>query len=219
MSKYVIYTRVSTLHQGETHLGLSSQRRECEHYVAQKKAVIVAILEEVKSGSHKSVRPVVQEAIRLCKQHNAILLVSRLDRLGRSQVFLSSLKHEKIAIESAENGEMTAVVFGMMSVLAEAELEMISERIKAGLRQAKLKGKTLGKTSFGDHAQDGNKKRHEEAIKRHETVLVILSESRNATPPESYSQIASKLERFKITDGGKKYTPEKLIKLKQKYIN
>ncbi len=85
------------------------------------------------------------------------IMVWSVDRLGRSLKDLVEIMGEinaagcelyihKQAIDTATpQGRM---MFGLISVFAEFEREMIRERVKSGLREAKNKGKKLGRKPF-----------------------------------------------------------------------
>ena len=83
-----------------------------------------------------------------------VLVVWRLDRLGRSLSFLieliEKLRNEGAGFESLSDGINTAsaggkLVFHIMGALAEFERSLISERSKAGMQAARRRGKHLGR--------------------------------------------------------------------------
>lgn len=82
------------------------------------------------------------------------LVVWKLDRLGRSLAFLITLIEQfadaGVQFQSLQDGIDTTtsagkLVFHMMSVLAEFERTLISERTKAGMAAARQRGKHLGR--------------------------------------------------------------------------
>lgn len=83
-----------------------------------------------------------------------ILVVWKLDRLGRSLGFLCSLIEElgkqKTGFISLTDGIDTAtsggkLVFHIMGALAEFERDLIRERTKAGMHAARTRGKHVGR--------------------------------------------------------------------------
>ena len=64
--KYVIYKRVSTRRQGNSGLGLEAQEKVVADYLKGKDHKIIENLTEVESGRKKA-RPVLAEALKLCK--------------------------------------------------------------------------------------------------------------------------------------------------------
>ena len=92
MERFVIYTRVSTKSQGKSGLGLEAQQRDIQLYLDNYAAdhEILGELQEIESGS-KSSREKLQEAVELAKAEDAVLLVSKLDRLSRDVEFIAGL--------------------------------------------------------------------------------------------------------------------------------
>jgi DNA invertase Pin-like site-specific DNA recombinase len=83
-----------------------------------------------------------------------VLVVWKLDRLGRSLGFLCELVErmgkQGIGFQSLTDGIDTAtsggkLVFHIMGALAEFERDLIRERTKAGMNAAKKRGKHLGR--------------------------------------------------------------------------
>ncbi|CAG2162064.1 unnamed protein product [Oppiella nova] len=98
-------------------------------------------------------RPGLQQAMDIL-QPGDTLIVWRLDRLGRSLVQLvehvSSLGNQGIEFKSLTESIDTAspggkLLFHMIAALAEFERSLISERTKAGMAAAKLRGKHIGR--------------------------------------------------------------------------
>jgi DNA invertase Pin-like site-specific DNA recombinase len=82
------------------------------------------------------------------------LVVWKLDRLGRSLTHLidvvNELDHRRIGLislsESINTGSPGGVlVFHIMAALAEFERALISERTKAGMQSARLRGRHVGR--------------------------------------------------------------------------
>lgn len=83
-----------------------------------------------------------------------VLVVWKLDRLGRSLSFLIELiekmKNDGAGFESVSDGIDTTtaggkLVFHIMGALAEFERSLISERSKAGMQAARRRGKHIGR--------------------------------------------------------------------------
>ncbi len=83
-----------------------------------------------------------------------MLVVWKLDRLGRSLSFLieliEKLRNEGAGFESLSDGINTTsaggkLVFHIMGALAEFERSLISERSKAGMQAARRRGKHIGR--------------------------------------------------------------------------
>ena len=85
---------------------------------------------------------------------NDVLVVWKLDRLGRSLRFLCELSEDlaqrNIGLHSICDGINTTtssgkLVFHIMGALAEFERSLISERTKAGMAAAKMRGVHVGR--------------------------------------------------------------------------
>lgn len=92
MERFVIYTRVSTKSQGKSGLGLEAQRRDIDLYLQNYAPAheIIGNYKEVVTGA-KADREELNKAINLARSKNAILLVSKLDRLSRDVEFIAGL--------------------------------------------------------------------------------------------------------------------------------
>ena len=97
-NKYVIYTRgIVTGKQGDSGLGLEAQLQYInfffkQTYKSDKDYTVVAHVQDVLSGTGQlEERPKLQEALRLCQESNAVLLIAKLDRLSRRVSVISKL--------------------------------------------------------------------------------------------------------------------------------
>ena len=149
------YTRVSTGEQGDSGLGLEAQRdairAECDRQGWQ----LVDIYEDVASGGSTRKRPELARALQaVATQEADVLVVSKLDRLTRSMLDFAQIMEQArkegwalvvidLAVDmTTPNG---ALIAGIMSVLAEWERQIISERTKSALAVARKRGVRLGR--------------------------------------------------------------------------
>jgi DNA invertase Pin-like site-specific DNA recombinase len=167
--KYVSYLRVSTNRQGESSLGLEAQRAAVINFVGSLKgeAEIVQEFVEVESGKRAD-RPVLAEAIRVCKANGYTLLVAKLDRLSRNLHFITALQNSKITFLAVDNPHATPFLIHILVAVAEHERNMISSRTKAALEAARNRG-----VKFGNP-------RYEEAIPKANEAWKTLAAERNA---------------------------------------
>lgn len=142
--KYVAYYRVSTKKQGDSGLGLESQKNYVHHYYPN----IEKEFTEVESAKNITDRPVLQEAIRYCKETGSTLVVAKVDRLSRDTVDgLTVLKQLNGNIRFCDiPGVPDDFVITMILALAQRERELISIRTKSALRVKKQRGIKLGHT-------------------------------------------------------------------------
>lgn len=144
--KYVAYYRVSTKKQGVSGLGLQAQKDAVNKYISPEN--IDFEFTEVETGTSKKYRPVLNEAIELCKKHNATLLIAKLDRLARNVAFVSSLIDSGVKFKAVDFPEANELTIHILSAIAQHEAKVISERIKSALevkkQQLAIKGLKLG---------------------------------------------------------------------------
>lgn len=140
--KFVAYYRVSTEKQGRSGLGLESQRLAVRGFA--KDAPIVAEFTEVESGK-KNQREQLQLAIDAAKQHDAILVIAKLDRLSRNASFIFTLRDSGVNFQCVDMPDANTLTIGIFATLAQHERELISSRTKAGLHIKKLQGIPLGR--------------------------------------------------------------------------
>jgi len=141
--RFVSYLRVSTLKQGRSGLGVEAQRKAVADYLNGGCCDLICEVVEVESGKRND-RPKLDEALRLCRMHNATLVIAKIDRLARDAHFLLGLQKAGVRFVAADMPEANEMVVGIMAVVAQAERRMVSTRTKAALAAAKARGVRLG---------------------------------------------------------------------------
>ena len=149
MFRVGLYARVST-HDQQT---LPLQMRAMREYAAQRGWTITMQIREVGSGAaQRELRARLLDAAR--RREIDVVLVWRLDRWGRSLadlvVTLKELAELGVGFVSlTEALDLTTptgrAMAGLLAVFAEFEHEVLRERVRAGLAQARLEGKQLGR--------------------------------------------------------------------------
>jgi DNA invertase Pin-like site-specific DNA recombinase len=144
-----LYARVSK-HDQQT---LPLQIRSMREYAANREWTIALQVKEVGSGAaQRELRDQLLDAAR--RREIDAVLVWRLDRWGRSLAdlvgTLEELAHLGVGFVSlTEALDMTTAtgraMAGLLSVFAQFEHDLLRERVRAGLAEAKLKGKRLGR--------------------------------------------------------------------------
>ena len=144
-----LYARVSTNDQQT----LPMQSRAMREYAARRGWTIALQVREVGSGAAKrEAREKLLEAAR--RREIDVVLVWRLDRWGRSVTdllaTLQELEHFGVGFVSlTEALDLTTpagrAMAGLLAIFAEFEREILRERTRAGLVQARLNGKRLGR--------------------------------------------------------------------------
>jgi putative DNA-invertase from lambdoid prophage Rac len=149
MFRVGLYARVST-HDQQT---LPLQMRAMREYAVRRGWAIALQIKEVGSGAaEREMRQQLLDAAR--RRELDVVLVWRLDRWGRSLVDLVVTLKELAAlgvgfVSLTEALDLTTptgrAMAGLLSVFAEFEHEILRERIRAGIVEARLKGKHLGR--------------------------------------------------------------------------
>ena len=144
-----IYARVSTHDQQTLPLQLKAMRQ----YLKQRKWKLVLQVEEVGSGSKQ--RPKREGLLKAARRREVdAVVVWKLDRWGRSVADLISTLAELrdlgiafVSLTEALDFTTSAVraMIGLLSVFAEFERDMIRERVKAGIAQARAEGRPHGR--------------------------------------------------------------------------
>ncbi len=144
---FVCYYRVSTNQQGQSGLGLDAQRQAVRNYAEKVQGTVLEELTEVESGKVNE-RPILNQAIELCRRTGATLLVANLSRLSRNLHFVTTLQQSKVNFVAVDNPHATPFLIHILVAVAELERTMISARTKAALESAKRRGTKLGNPNF-----------------------------------------------------------------------
>ncbi|HMB07733.1 MAG TPA: recombinase family protein [Isosphaeraceae bacterium] len=144
-----LYARVSTHDQQTLPLQLSAMREHAEH----RGWTVVLEVEDVGSGVRE--RPKREDLIRAARRRELdLILVWRLDRWGRSLVDLVTTLQELTALQVgfvslSEALDLTTpsgrALAGMLAVFAEFERDILRDRVKAGIAQARKEGRPHGR--------------------------------------------------------------------------
>lgn len=142
---WVPYYRVSTQRQGQSGLGLEAQERAVTAFCAARGGETVAEFTEVESG-RKTARPKLEEALALCRKRKATLIIAKLDRLARNVHFISGLMESGVEFLAVDQPTKDRFMLHIQAAFAEEEARRISERTKAAMLSAKLRGVIIGAT-------------------------------------------------------------------------
>jgi DNA invertase Pin-like site-specific DNA recombinase len=150
MATAVGYIRVSTKAQGRSGLGLEAQRQAIEAFAEREGIEVTAWHSEAESGAGSDAlehRPQLAAALTAARKAKAPILVAKLDRLSRDVHFISGLMAHRVEFIVTELGRQAdPFILHLYAALAEKERSLISQRTKAGLSAAKLRGTRLGMT-------------------------------------------------------------------------
>lgn len=149
--KAALYARVST-HNGQDP---TMQTREMEEYCQRRGWELVDSYVDTGVSGSKDSRPQLNRLMIDAKHRRFdAVLVWKLDRFGRSLKHLVNALAELEALGIAfvslkDNLDLATpagrLMFQIIGAMAEFERSLIQERVRAGLRNAKAKGKRLGR--------------------------------------------------------------------------
>ncbi len=147
--RVALYARVSTHDQQTLPMQLETMRA----YAERRGWSIASTIEEVGSGA--KTRPRREELLRAARRREIdVIVVWRLDRWGRSLVDLVSTLQEVTALKVgfvslSEALDLTTpagrAFAGMLAVFAEFERDILRDRVKAGIAQARKDGRPHGR--------------------------------------------------------------------------
>jgi DNA invertase Pin-like site-specific DNA recombinase len=135
--------RVSTAEQGHSGLGLEAQQASVRAFAAAQAWTLVAEYSDIASGKDDR-RPGFQAALTRCRQIGAVLAAARLDRITQRAHTLSQLLEDGYSIRAADMPGADDLMMRIYAAMAQKERELISERTKAALAAAKVRGRVLG---------------------------------------------------------------------------
>lgn len=157
-----IYARVST-HDQKT---LPMQLEKMKEYVQNRKWALTVEFEEIASGAKK--RPKREQLLDLARKREIdAVVVWKLDRFGRSLADLTNTLNELrelgiVFVSLTESLDFSTpsgrAMAGMLSIFAEFERDIIRERVKAGIADARAKGKRHGRPKTAANKKDQVKK-------------------------------------------------------------
>jgi DNA invertase Pin-like site-specific DNA recombinase len=150
VKRAVVYARVST---GDQHL--ETQLLDLREMAKQRGLEVVREYSDVISGA-KSKRPGIDSLMSDARRHRFdVVLVAAFDRIARNVrhflEVLDELNHIGIQfISLRENidtgGPLGRALLTIIGAIAELERSLIAERVRAGMRRAKLEGRRIGRT-------------------------------------------------------------------------
>jgi DNA invertase Pin-like site-specific DNA recombinase len=176
MERYVAYYRVSTKKQGESGLGLEAQVRMVQGYA--RNGSIVEEFTEKETGTSKRERPILAEAIEMCKETGAKLLIAKLDRLARDVHFISSLSRTGVDFICCDNPNANKLTINLLASVAisartKAGLGSIKERIRKEGSYVSRSGRNITSLGTPENLTDEGRRKSGEVIKQNRDSRTI----------------------------------------------
>jgi DNA invertase Pin-like site-specific DNA recombinase len=198
--KFVGYFRVSSVSQGKSGLGLLGQEDLVNKFVQNKEGTLIASFTEVETGTSKKKRVEIFKAIEFAKENNAILCISKIDRLARNVHFISSLMETGVEFVACDMPSANNFTIFLMSALAEEEAKLISSRTRKALEMKKKQGFKLGtpENFTEERRRMGTKALIEKAKANKNNVQATKLIVEYRQQGKSYDWIAIRLNELKI---------------------
>lgn len=151
IARVALYARVSTLNNQDPEMQLAELR---EYAGRRGWQIVEEFADEGVSGCKES-RPALNRLMAdACRRRFDAVLVWKIDRFGRSLKHLVNALAELVALGVAfislrDNLDLSTpsgrLMFQIIGAMAEFERALIQERVRAGIRNARAKGKRLGR--------------------------------------------------------------------------
>lgn len=213
--KYIAYYRVSTNRQSASGLGLKAQKQSVENFIDPE--LIDKEFTEIETGTNKRYRPILNEAIELCKKHNATLIIAKLDRLARNVNFVSALLDAQVNFKCVDMPEANDLTIHIMSAIAQNEAKVIGKRIKEALAQSTKKLGTPENLTLEAREKGLQSVKHKAAHNPHNKRALAFVKSFDTIGKMKLREMATLLNvnGFK-TSTGKEFGTTQVIRLLKK---
>ena len=192
MKRAIAYYRVSTDRQGKSGLGLEAQQESVRLFADGEGYHVTAHYTEIESGSRNQ-RPQLLAALARCRREKALLIIAKLDRLGRNVAFIANLMESRVDFKAVDNPYANKLMVHLLAAFAEHEREQISVRTRDALQAAKRRGVQLGK-----HGRDIESKRNAKAAAEFAESMKPLIESLRAEGFVTVRAIRDELNRRQV---------------------
>ncbi|MBD2703330.1 recombinase family protein [Spirosoma sp. BT702] len=143
MQPAIAYYRVSTDQQGKSGLGLDAQMEAVRQFAEREHYQVTAHFTEIESGK-KNKRPQLLAALEQCRKKKAMLIIAKLDRLGRNVAFIANLMESRVQFKAVDNPHADELMIHLLAAFAQHERKQISKRTTEALQAAKRRGQVLG---------------------------------------------------------------------------
>jgi len=152
-------------------------------------------------------RPMLQEALALCKTQSATLIMATIDPLSRNAYFLGLVRDSGVPFLVCDEPELERKCLGILVRLADMEACLASARISRGIAKAKDKGSRFGSPRPERGAERSGEVVQLKADRHAERVLPIIKKLR-AEGHVSFREIAQALNEMGVeTARGGKWFP------------
>jgi DNA invertase Pin-like site-specific DNA recombinase len=169
-TKFIVYLRDITDHQGAEDLGVAGQRVRADEYIAAQGGTMLEEFLEAQSRRSKR-RPQLTAALKVCQSTGATLVVAKLERLARDVNLIREIVASGIDVEFLDLPTTPRVVEGEGVLLvnlvdvAALEARLAGERKRAALKVSRARAAAEGVPwGHGAHVQARRALRHRRAL-------------------------------------------------------
>jgi DNA invertase Pin-like site-specific DNA recombinase len=211
MKRAAIYVRVSTVDQHP-----ETQLHDLRLFAAQRGLQIVETYTDHGVSGTKGRRPALDKMMEDARRHKfEVVVVWACDRLARSTKHLLQVLDElngfgiqflsqREALDT--EGALGRAIIVIISAIAELERSLIIERVRAGMRRAKLEGRQIGRARLDVNREQVVRDRRsgmslthvakKHSISRASVCRMMKELGADATPsvqPESFDSVAANI--------------------------
>ncbi len=156
-----IYCRVSTAEQAQEGVSLEAQEACCRAFCQKNGIKVQGVFVERGESARTTNRPILQEMLTFCVRRRKLItkiVVYKIDRLSRNknsyfamQVYL---RKYDISIKSAteplgDDSPVGRLLEGILASVSEFESDLVSQRTKLSMQQARSSGRIVHKAPVG----------------------------------------------------------------------
>ena len=193
-TKWIGYARISTdtTKQGSS---LDNQEEIIRNFVEKSGGVLVEIIREEVSGQDDA-REGLQDALSRCKKEGCRLVVSKLDRLGRSCRKIQEILDSEVEFTAIDFPQGSRMQFQLLACFAEFEAKTISDRVRNSMQFLKTQGRKFGSPKIREAQVLGTAANRAKCLDYTKTIRPLAAGLR--TSGETLKTISARLNDLKI---------------------
>ena len=193
-TKWIGYARISTdtTKQGSS---LDNQEQIIRNFVEKSGGVLVEIIREEVSGQDDA-REGLQDALSRCKKEGCRLVVSKLDRLGRSCRKIQEILDSEVEFTAIDFPQGSRMQFQLLACFAEFEAKTISDRVRKSIQFLKSQGRKFGSPKIREAQVLGTAANRAKCLDYTKNIRPLAAGLR--TSGETLKTISARLNDLKI---------------------
>ena len=193
-TKWLGYARIST-DQTKQGSSLDNQEEIIRNFVEKSGGVLVEIIREEVSGQDDA-REGLQDALSRCKKEGCRLVVSKLDRLGRSCRKIQEILDSEVEFTAIDFPQGSRMQFQLLACFAEFEAKTISDRVRNSMQFLKSQGRKFGSPKIREAQVLGTAANRAKCLDYTKNIRPLAAGLR--TSGETLKSISARLNDLKI---------------------